>query len=197
MAGSINDFKSSFSTDLARPNRFDVTVPVPLVLIPYVTNARNLSFRCESAAMPGRTFATAEKKLGSAPIERFPYQTTYNEATLTFIVSDNMQEKIFFDAWQELINPTTDFNFQYKANYAVDVSINQYDVTNNLTYSAVLREAFPIAINQLDMDWSTDSFHKLAVVFAYKQWNNNTVSSLGQSVVQGVLSGLLNDITGA
>jgi len=197
MAGNINDFKASFKTDIARPSRFDVTIPVPMVLIPYITSARSFSLRCESAEMPGRTFATAEKKMGSAPVEKFPYQTTYNEATLTFIVSDDMKEKIFFDSWQELMNPTTDFNFQYKANYAVDVSINQYDVTNKLTYSAVLREAFPIAINQLDMDWTSDSYHKLAVVFAYKQWNNNTVSNLGQSIRQGVLSGLLNDITGA
>ena len=69
-----------------------------MVLIPYITSARNLSLRCESAEMPGRTFATTEKKMGSAPVEKFPYHTTYNETTLTFIVSDDMKEKIFFDA---------------------------------------------------------------------------------------------------
>jgi hypothetical protein len=106
-----------------------------------------------------------------------------------------MNEKIFFDLWMELINPSTNFNFQYKANYAVDVSINQYDVTNNLTYAAVLREAFPLAINQLDMDWTSDGYHKLAVVFAYKQWNNNTVQSLGQNLAQSALSGLVTDLT--
>jgi hypothetical protein len=197
MAGNISAFSASFKTDVSRPARFDVTIPVPMVLIPYITSARNMSMRCEAAELPGRTFATAEKKMGSAPIEKFPYQTLYNEVMLTFIVSDDMTEKIFFDAWQELINPTTDFNFQYKANYAVDISINQYDVTNTLTYAAVLREAFPVAVNQLDMDWTSDSYHKLAVLFAYKQWNNNTVSNLGQNIVQGALSGLLNDITGA
>jgi len=195
MAGSINDFKSSFKTDVARPAKFDVTIPVPLVLSPYITNGRNLSYRCEAAELPGRTFETAEKKLGSAPVEKFPYRTNFTEVTLTFIVSDDMNEKIFFDLWMELINPSTNFNFQYKANYAVDVSINQYDVTNNLTYAAVLREAFPLAINQLDMDWTSDGYHKLAVVFAYKQWNNNTVQSLGQNLAQGALSGLVTDLT--
>jgi len=195
MAGNLNQFKSSFYTEVARPARFDVTIPVPIVLSPYVTAGRNLSFRCENAEMPGRTFETTERKIGSAPVEKMPYHTTYNEITMTFIVGDDMKEKIFFDAWQELVNPSSNFNFQYKANYAVDISVNQYSSTNNLSYAAVLREAFPIAVNQLDMDWSNEGYHKLAVVFAYTQWQNNTVQSLGQSFVQAATTGLVNDIT--
>jgi hypothetical protein len=111
-------------------------------------------------------------------------------------VSDDMNEKIFFDSWMELINPTTDFNFQYKANYAVDILINQYDNMNRLTYQANMVEAFPIDVNQLDLNWSSvDSVHKLSVVFAYKQWQNNTVSSLMQQVKNSALTGLVNNIT--
>ena len=194
MAGSINDFIASFSTDVARSNRFDVTIPIPVALAQYITNARNLSLRCDTAVLPGRAFETVEKKLGSAPIERFPIHTTYQEATLTFILSDDMNEKIFFDAWMELMNPTSNFNFQYKSNYAVDITINQYNVSNNLTYAGLLQEAFPIDVNQLDLDWSTDGHHKLAVVFAYKQWSNNTVNNLGQNLITSGLSGLISSL---
>lgn len=196
MAGNLNEFKSSFNKDVARPSRFDVLIPVPLALARYITTGRHLAMRCESVDMPGRTFATTEKKIGSAPVEKFPYHTQYGESTFTFIVSDDMNEKIFFDAWMELINPTTDFNFQYKLNYSVDVSINQYDVSNNLTYAAVLREAYPLAVNQLNMDWSTDGYHKLSVVFAYKQWNNNTVSNLISNLKDSVITGVVNNLTG-
>lgn len=196
MSGSIKDFVSSFSGDLARPSRFDVTIPVPLVMAFYNTDGKKLSMRCEGAQMPGRMIETTTKKMGSAPVEKFPYHTTYGEVTLDFIVSDNMNEKIFFDTWMELINPTTDFNMQYKANYAVDISINQYDVKGGLTYSAVLQEAFPIDINQMDLNWSSvDSYHKLSVVFAYKQWNNNTVKSLMSGIKTGVLTGIINNLT--
>jgi len=192
MAGNINQFKSSFKTDVARPSRFDVTIPIPLSLGFYISSARNLTYRCESAQLPGRTFQTTQKKMGSAPTEYFPYHTNYQQTAMTFIVSDDMNEKIFFDAWMELINPTTDFNFQYKSNYAVDISVNQYDVNGNLTYSGVLQEAFPVDVNQLDMDWSTDSYHKLAVVFMYKQWNNNTVSGLMNDLKTTGLTALVN-----
>jgi hypothetical protein len=194
MAGSINDFKSSFSVDVARPSRFDVTIPVPLSLASYITSARGLTFRCNQAQLPGRTFETAEKKMGSAPVEKFPYYTNYQQAEFNFIVSDDMNEKIFFDAWLELINPTTTYNFQYKSNYAVDISINQYDVSNNLTYAGVLQEAFPIDVNQLDLDWSADKFHELTVIFVYKQWQNTTVSSLGQTFTSGALTSLISSL---
>jgi hypothetical protein len=195
MSGSINSFLQSFNTELARPSKFDVIVPVPLALSFYLSTGRKLSMRCEATQLPGRSFETTVKKMGSAPVEKFPYHTMYNEVTLNFIVSDDMKEKVFFDAWMELINPTTDYNFQYKGNYAVDVSINQYDVENKLTYSAILHEAFPIDVNQLDLDWSADGFHKLAVVFTFKQWQNNTVSSLVDRIKTGALTGLVNNIT--
>ena len=194
MAGGINDFRSSFKKDLARPSRFDVSIPIPLALATQITTARNLTFRCENAVLPGRTFETTLKKIGSAPVEKFPYHTNYQEATFTFIISDDMSEKIFFDTWMELMNPTSNVNFQYKSNYAVDISVNQYDVAGNLTYAGVLQEAFPLDVNQLDLDWGTDSYHKLAIVFCYRQWSNNTVANLGQNVLTSGLSGLISSI---
>ena len=194
MQGTINNFISSFNVDVARPSRFDVTIPIPLSLATYITSARNLTYRCESAQLPGRTFETTLKKMGSAPIEKFPYHTMYQDSTFTFILSDDMNEKIFFDAWMELMNPTTDFNFQYKSNYAVDITVNQYDLEGNLTYAGVLQEAFPVDVNQLDMEWSSEGYHKLGVVFAYKQWQNSTVSSLLQNLKTTALTGLINGL---
>ena len=79
MAGSISEFKSSFVTDLARPSRFNVQIPIPLTLIPFRNTARQLTFRCETTQLPSRTFATAEQKFGSNPVEKYPYQSEYNE----------------------------------------------------------------------------------------------------------------------
>jgi hypothetical protein len=192
MAGTINDFRSSFNTEIARPSKFDVTIPVPVSLANLKTSAKNLTFRCESAQLPGRALETATKKLGSAPVEYFPYHNNYQQATMTFIVSDDMNEKIFFDTWMELINPTTTYNFEYKTNYATDITVTQYNSQNQASYSCVLQEAFPIDINQLDLDWSTDSYHKLAVVFVYKQWQNNSIATLRDTIVSDLLSGVVS-----
>jgi hypothetical protein len=182
MAGSISEFKSSFSKDIARPNRFDVSIPVPLVMIPYVSSARSLNYRCENASLPGRTFATTEQKT-YGPIEKFPYLTTYTDMDLTFIVDDDMQQKIFFDAWLNYINPLYNYNIRYKSDYTTAITINQYDVQNKLTYSVNLYDAYPISINQMDLDWSNDGHHKLVVTFAYTTWQNNSIQAAGMELL--------------
>lgn len=173
MAGSISKFKSSFATEIARPNRFDVNITVPTVLDSGAS--RILTYRCENAQLPSRTFATAEQKT-YGPVEKYPYLTTYNDLELTFIVSDDMLEKYIFDSWLESINPSTTNNFSYKSDYSTIITVNQYNLQNEITYSADFIEAYPISINQLDLDWSADGYHKLTVTFAYTRWFNRTES---------------------
>jgi hypothetical protein len=171
MAGSISQFKAMITGELARPSRFDVLLTVPSILD--AGASRNLTYRCENAQLPGRTFATTEQKT-YGPSEKFPYQTTYNDLDLTFIVSDDMLEKYIFDSWLESINPSSTNNFAYKSDYSTTITVNQYDLTNQLTYSADFIEAYPISINQMDLDWSADGYHKLTVTFAYTRWFNRT-----------------------
>ena len=196
MNSNISSFLGSFKGDIARPNRFDVTINAPIPLLPYIATSRNLTFRCESAQLPSRTFATTDQKFGANPIEKHAYQSNYNESEMTFIVSDNMSEKIFFDAWMEFINPTISFDFNYRNDYISTLQVNQYSVDNKLTYSVNLIDAFPVSVNQLDLDWSNEGHHKLAVVFAYRYWQNNSIQALGSSLLQAGISSVLNNTGG-
>lgn len=195
MSGNINDFKSSFTKDVARTNKFDVDVTIPLVMIPYVSSARSLKYRCENAQLPGRTLATTEQKT-YGPIEKYPYLNTYNDIDLTFIVDDDMQQKILFDAWLSYINPSYSNNMRYKSDYATILKINQYDVTGDLSYSVNLYDAFPISMNQMDLDWSGDGYHKLNVTFAYTRWENNSLQALGMQLVDFGINQVADMVSG-
>lgn len=183
MAGTINDFRNSFTKDVARPSRFDVQIPLPVKLLMYYNTAQQLVFRCETAELPSVSFGTIDQKIGSNPVEKFPNQILYNDSTFTFIVSDDMSEKIFFDGWMQLINPNSTYDFKYKGDYSTTIQVNQYDNTGALTYTASLIDAYPISVNQLDLDWSsTDSHHKLSVSFAYTSWQNTSLANLGTNL---------------
>lgn len=191
MPSNISRFMSGFKKDLARPNRFDVMIPIPIALSPfYLSTSKNLNMRCEMTEMPGRTFGTTERKIGSSPIERFPYQSIYNDVSMTFIVDGDMKQKLFFDQWMEYINPTSTYNYNYKQNYASDISITQYDMQNKVTYRAVLIDAYPLVLNQLDLDWSNEGYHKLTVTFAYTKWQEATVSSVAAQLGTSSIAGL-------
>jgi len=166
MAGTISEFAHSFSADVARPSKFDV----------YIPGSPSLNYRCEISQLPGRHLSTVEQKT-YGPFEKFPYHVSYNDIDMTFLVDDNMTEKLFFDKWLEQINPTSSFDIAYKSDYVVDITINQYNVVNEISYSAILSDAYPINVNQLDLDWSNaDGKHKLSVTFAYTYWINNSQS---------------------
>jgi hypothetical protein len=183
MAFSVSDFTSSFSSDVARPNLFDVQIPLPVKLISYLNVGQLLTMRCDTAQLPSVTYNVTEQKI-YGPVEKYPRELVYNESTLTFYLSDDMREKIFFDAWMNLINPTSSYDFAYKTDYATNIVVNQYNVTGGISYSVSLNDAFPISVNQLDLDWSNqNAVHKLAVVFAYYTWTNNSPSVLGQSIL--------------
>ena len=195
MAGNINDFKSSFTKDLARTNRFDVNIPIPLTLIPYISSAKSLTYRCENAQLPGRTFATTEQKT-YGPVEKFPYQTTFNDIDLTFIIEDDMNQKVFFDAWLNYINPQYNNNFRYKSDFSTVITVNQYDVTGKLSYSIDLVDAYPISMNQLDLSWGDDGYHKLSVSFAYTYWKNNSLQAVGMQLVDAGINAVSDALGG-
>ena len=166
---NIQDFRSSFTGELAKPSRFHVIINLPASLGSTI-DTRTLALRCENASIPGRTIATSDLRI-YGPTEKYPYQSSYEDMALTFICDDNMIEKAAFDAWMEKINPQNNWNFEYKANYVSTITIVQFDNSNNEVHKINLIDAFPIAVNQLDLDWSSDApYHKLSVVFAYTYW---------------------------
>ena len=113
----------------------------------------------------GKSFCTLE--------EFEQHKLTFNDIDLTFIVDDDMQQKVFFDAWLNFINPQYNYNFRYKGDYATTITINQYDNQNQINYSVNLYDAYPVSMNQLDLDWGSDGYHKLSVTFAYTRWERN------------------------
>lgn len=158
---NLSNFIGSFkTTELARPNRFEVFIPGA---------PEYFKFRCETAELPGKTFMTHDQKI-YGPTQKFPYQHQYNDINLTFIVSDDMGEKTFFDSWMDSVASTDSYDFNYKNTYAKDVYIHQYRLYDKKSLSIRLDQAYPIAINQLDLDWSSDGHHKLVVTFAYNYW---------------------------
>lgn len=171
---NIRDFVSSFKKDIARPSRFDVYLNLPPLIRGqfFDYDTESILYRCETAQLPARTLGTTEQKT-YGPTEKFPYMTNFTDLDLTFIVDDDMGTKKFFDAWLEYINPLYSNDFQYKENYSADIRINQYSLDNKLTYSVNVLDAYPISVNQLDLDWGSDGYHKLNVTFAYTRWEQN------------------------
>ena len=193
---NISNFISHINqyTGPALANRFRVDiVPPSKIFLNAASLTKKLSFQCEAAELPGRTLATLDART-YGPTKKYPYQTTYNDLSLTFICMGNttsgpntgLWEKTFFDTWMNYINPTDLYNFRYKSDYQTEITIHHYDTyssreaENNFenqfldeTYSVDFFEVFPISVNQLQLGWADDSVLKLTVTFAYTKWEDH------------------------
>lgn len=170
---NINDFFQHVRANgLAKVNRFKVEIFRPENArfgVQFGDNARDLEFACESAEFPGRTLTTSDNRI-YGPSFKTPYGTDYSEINLTFLCSENMREKYFFDDWINFINPTTNFDFKYREEYVADVKIIQLNERNAQTYACRLYGAFPVAVNALQGNWADDGFHRVQVSMTYRFW---------------------------
>ena len=137
------------------------------------TLSRYLALQCESAELPGRTLMTQEAKV-YGPTYKVPYQSQYNEMTLTFLCTNEFWERKLFDRWIEAIMPSDTNNMRYAKDeatrYMTPIKVIQYDDFIKQIYAIELIDAFPIGISAQPLSWSEDGFHRLSVQFAYQRY---------------------------
>ena len=110
----------------------------------------------------------------NGPVNKVPYAAVHSDVTITFLLSESMSEKIFFERWMQSMIDTTpqgiggSFNVKYFDNYKSNVYIRQFDVTIELV------DSYPIIMNGVQMGWGDDSLAKLSLQFAHRYYNITT-----------------------
>lgn len=137
------------------------------------TISRYLSLQCETAELPGRTLQTSERKI-YGPSIKIPYQTQFQDITLTFLSTNDFYERKLFEKWIESIMPLDTNNLRYPddkdSRYLTKITIMQYDEFVKQVYAVNLIDAFPIGISSQQLSWSDDNVHRLSVQFAYTKY---------------------------
>lgn len=165
---------------LAKSCRYIVRV-VPqgtyLVQSGYSEFMKQLTYMCEVAELPGRSFMNMDARY-YGPNFKMPFQSTYEDTTFTFLCRQSSFERQFFDDWMEIINPTNIWDFNYRDTYAAEIQVYQladYGEGTNPTapvamYMWTLHQAYPIVINPQPVTWADDNFQRLSVSFTYTNW---------------------------
>lgn len=185
---SMNDIKSmnSYYGGLGKSARFAVRFAAPRVLLSkYGAFVRDFTYLCEAAEMPGRGFQSLDVRY-YGPNQKLPFQTQYEDTTMTFLCRSESFERQFFDDWMEAINPTNSFDFNYRSEYETKIDIIQLadysgaaavgpnqpgsGANPKQTYMITLFNAYPALVNPQPMTWADDQFQRLGVTFTYHKW---------------------------
>ena len=143
---------------------------------------RQLSFLCDTATLPTKSLATFEKSI-YGPVKAMPYRMTFTEASMSFIMTDSMNEKKYFDAWQNKIVDQQTGNLGFFDDYVCDISIKKFGRTagsigNTPTYEVTLFDAWPSIVSEIQLSHSggTEAM-KLPITFQFKKWKAGAAAS--------------------
>jgi hypothetical protein len=179
MALNIQRFMSNMSQKpSARSSHFDV------IITSKIGGNSDLTLRAENVSLPGRSVSTTDF-FDVGPPRKMGYSAVYLESAISFILSDDYNEKEYFDKWTDVIvgphrtkrSPGGDrYNAGYYDDYKGTVEIWNYDENSRVTYKTKLIEAWPSIISPVQLDWGSSDFAKLNVTFAYRYYEQRDMA---------------------
>jgi len=192
MAFNINRFTAAINdTGAARADFFEVRFTgLPLGL--GIRDTQNLSLRAEQVTVPQRAVTPIEYRDYGVPykIGGIP---NYIEIDMTFILSDDLQEREFFMAWQDLITGQhrrkngisrgKEFDIGYFDDYkcsGIEILHFTGKLDDELTpsHSIKLIDAYPLNVATLSRTWAQPEILKQQVTFTYRYFTEETLTSL-------------------
>lgn len=162
---SIDKFISNITKGLSSPNKYKCTFNSP--------NGpdESIDILCNVAALPGRSIRTVENRHFQNPFLN-PYVNTFPEVAFSFINTEDLAERTFFEKWQnKVIDPITGvINFRNEYTGSINISMLS-PKDGSTTYTAIIHEAFPLNIGEINLGYSLQNETTLSTVtFTYKWW---------------------------
>ena len=196
--GVLNDIISSYhdNNGYAQPNKFDVVITPPAKVggggqenlraqawWPSAGEAREISLRCESLQLPGRTLSSSPDTNIYGPTREIVEGVTYAEdLNMTFQASSGLDERVFFESWQGQAFSEETWNIGYYKDYIADIDIYLLDKQNQRRYGLKIHEAFPKTITATDLNYATNNeIIKIAVGFSFRYWTTLDIDQQGSN----------------
>jgi len=159
-----------------------------------VEASRFLALQCEATELPGKAFTTTDVKI-YGPTFKVPNQVAYSDISLTFICTNEFNERKLFDVWMEAIMSPVTNNFRFPkaknggGNYLTQMKIIQYDDFVKQIYAVELMDAFPVSITAQPVSWGDDGVHKLTVQFSYHKYRTIYEGKYDEAKIVSALTG--------
>lgn len=175
---SVADFRSKIiSQGMAKTARYKVVVngfPTSSVLQQQTTILQSLPYLCEIAEFPGKTLNTSDIHY-YGPSIKLPFQSVFNTTSLTFLCTEAMSEKKFFELWMNYINGAAfGYDATFREDYITTIDVTSFAETQSAEDSGMfqmtLNQAYPVSMAPMPASWADDNIHRLIVDFTYTDY---------------------------
>tara|TARA_Y100000593_G_scaffold5812_1_gene11295 strand:+ start:3908 stop:4630 length:723 start_codon:yes stop_codon:yes gene_type:complete len=177
---ALGDFITKIKgSGVARPNKYQVMVfpPAGMGMAP-----RDLAMMAESVSFPGQNLRAGTDILRHGPQREVIQGMTYGPFNMTFICTEGMPEKKFFEEWQEFSLNKETWEPRFYNDYVGTIVLESLDVAENTTYFCRVHEAYPKTINSQDFSYgATGAYQTISVEITYRWWESETTPVAGLS----------------
>ena len=162
------------AADLYTPTRFEFRVdniPSGLNTVVQGDFSKEFQFSVETVFFPGRNISSEPIKL-AGPVDEIPYEATYSgDLDLTVRVSDDFQEKLFFESWMDLIINQRTQNLAYPDTYRCDFSVTALNRSEKEIYQLKLTDGWPKSTGRVSVGQGlTNSIATMQLQLAFRRF---------------------------
>ncbi len=181
-SSSINDLVNQVTVSgLAFSNRYEVFINTPSVLNQSEGSIntdlmRSISLRCESITIPGRSFSTIPFRF-YGPARNMPYEQIYSgEVVMTFMLSEDLRERDFFEKWMQGVSRPNDYKFEYYANYTTNMEIDVITRDQQAMYKVNLEEVYPKIIGDIQVGYDKyDEYMRQDITMCFRKYTTTYI----------------------
>ena len=176
---SVANFSSKIaSSGLASPNKFEVVFTRIPVKVKGVDATTQLSLMCDQCSLAGRDVqAVLDLQYGIR--RQVVYNApAYTPLSLSFICTDNMNEKRILDVWNnKCVDTTGNFHVAYYNDYIGHLDVYVLDRSGKTrTYHMHYHEVYPKTVTAVEMNHgTTNATMRVTAEIQYAFWTTNSI----------------------
>ena len=180
---SVANFSSQISSHgLASPNKFEVIFSVIPITVEGVDATTQLSLMCDQVSLAGRDVqAVLDLQYGIR--RQIVYNApAYTPLSLSFICTDNMNEKRILDVWNnKCVNTTGGFHVAYYDDYVGHLDVYVLDRSGKKrTYHMHYHEVYPKTVTAVEMNHgTTNATMRVTAEIQYAYWTTSDIYAPG------------------
>ncbi len=185
----VGKFSSKIaSSGLASPNKFEVVFTRIPVDVKGVDEKTQLNIMCDQVSLAGRDVqAVLDLQYGIR--RQVVYNApAYTPLSLSFICTDNMNEKRILDVWNnKCVSTTGNFHVAYYNDYIGHLDVYVLDRSGkHRTYHMHYHEVYPKTVTAVELNHgTTNSPLRVTAEIQYAYWSTSDIWAPGGSHGQG------------
>jgi hypothetical protein len=173
LPSNINEIRTNIiNSGLAYSNRYEIDIAFPKRHPSRdILSLRSMLLRCDSAIIPGRSLSTTPYRF-YGPARNMPYEPIYSgEMNLSIILSADMRERNFFEAWlNSIVNPVN-FKFAFYDDYVTNMTITVIDKSDIPAARFIVEEVYPKSIGDIQMGYDRENdFVKMETTLCFRKY---------------------------